>query len=156
MRRTIVILSLFLLWAGCNKNNPVSPVTDTLQSDGLQVTFAVPRPSYGIHDTLVATTTVYNPGDTTVSFWIPNCWPISWYTVQDSSGTTRVSYAAPRDLSCNSFTGYSILPHQSKQIFNLSIRIAIADLDGTQGAQGSYVLEVDNYFGTFSLKFTAV
>ncbi len=154
MRRTIILLSLSLLWAACTKNNPVSPVTDTVQSDNLQVKFSIPHPLYGVHDTLVATTTAYNPGDTTVSFYIPVCWPIAWYSVQDSSGTTRLSYSAPRDLSCNSIIGYSILPHQSQQISLLSVMVAIVDLDSTQNPQGSYVLTVDNGFGTFSLTFT--
>lgn len=154
MRRSIVILSLSLLWAGCIKDNPVSQVTKTIESDNLQVTFSIPRPSYGIHDTLRATTTVYNPGDTTIRFAIPVCWPIAWYSVQDSRGTTRLSYSAPRDYGCASAIEYSILPHQSQQISLLQIMIAIVDLEGTQNAQGSYVLATDNGFGTFSLKFT--
>ena len=153
MRPAIIILSLSLLWAGCSNNNPVLPVVaDTIQSDNLQVTFSIPRSSYGVHDTLEATTTVYNPRDTTVSLYIPNCWPIAWYSVQDDSGATRLSYSHPPH-GCNSGLGYSIPPHQSQKIFQLTVMIAIADLNGTQNAQGSYVLTVNDVFGIFSLKF---
>ena len=152
MRRAI--LSLLLLSAGCTKSNPLSPVTDTLRSDNLQITFSIPRPSFGAHDTLVATTTVYNPADTTVDIVIPVCWPIAWYTVQDTGGTTRLSYTAPGNLGCNSLVRYSIPPHQTQQIVLLGITVAIVDLDGTRSGLGSYVLTVANVFGKFSLKFT--
>jgi hypothetical protein len=154
MKRAIIILIFFLLLAGCDKNNPVSPLTDTVQSENLNVTFSIPQSSYGIHDTLKAITTVFNPGDTTVNFYVAVCWPISWYSVQqDWSGATRLSYKAPQSYGCNSLIKYSILPHQSKQIFLLSVAFAIANLDSTQSAQGSYVLTVDDEFGKFSLKF---
>ncbi len=154
MRRGIIILSLSLLWPGCTGNNPVSPVTNTIRSNNLQVTFSIPRSSYGVHDTLVATTTVYNPGDTAVSLYVPVCWATAWYTVQNSGGTTKLSYVAPRNLGCNSIVHYSILPRQSQLIFLLDVRVPIAALGSTQNLQGSYVLKDDNILGTFSLGFT--
>ena len=152
MKHFLIIVMLLII-AGCNTSNPVSPISDTIQSHNLQVTFSAPESSYGVHDTLVAATTAYNPGDTTVSFYVPNCWPTIWYSVQDSSGATKLSYAAPRYLDCASVTGYSIPPHQSLKIFQLRIVVPIAELDTTKAPQGPYVLAVDNYFGTFSLKF---
>ena len=154
MRRTIILLSLSLLSAGCAENSPVSPTTDTVNSDKLQATFSIPRSSYGVHDTLVATATVFNPGDTTVSLYVPVCWPTAWYTVQNSSGTIKLSYSAPKDLGCNSIVHYSILPHQSQWIFLLTVRVPIAALDSTQNLPGSYLLKDDNILGTFSLGFT--
>jgi hypothetical protein len=148
-----IIIILFIFLAGCGKNNPVSPLNDTIQSDNLNVTFSIPQTSYGIHDTLKAVTTVFNSGDTTVNFYVAVCWPISWYSVQDWVGAPRLSYKAPQDLGCNSLIEYSIPPHQSQQIFLLSVTFAIADLDSTQSAQGSYILTVDDEFGKFSLKF---
>jgi hypothetical protein len=150
----MISLFLSLLWAGCNNNNPVSSVNNTIQSYNLKVTFSIPQSSYRINDTLKATTTVFNPEDTTVSFIVPVCWPIAWYSVQDKSGNTRLSYSAPDSLGCNSVAMYSILPHQSKQIFLLNVTFPIVDLDRIQNAQGSYILTVKNEFGTFSLKFT--
>lgn len=154
MRRTFIVMSLSLLWAGCSGSNPVSPTKDTIQSDNLQVTFSIPQSSYGVHDTLVTTTTVYNPGDTTISLNIPVCWATSWYTVQSSSGATKLSYTAPKNLGCNSIVHYSIQAHQSQQIFMLDVRVPVAALDTTQSPAGSYVLKDGNVLGTFSLGFT--
>lgn len=153
MRRTIIIISLSLLWAGCSKNNPVSPTTNVINSNDLQVTFSIPQSSYGAHDTLVATTKVYNPADTTVNLYVPVCWAITSYSVQNSSGTSVLSYNAPRNLGCNSIVHYSILPHQSQQISLLSVIVPIANLDTTQTSQGSYLLKVNDVLGAFSLKF---
>jgi hypothetical protein len=130
-----------------------SPVIDTVQFNNLLVTFSIPRSTYGILDTLVATISVYNAGDTTVNFDLPVCYSINWYTVQDSSGAIRLSYSAPQGFPCYSIIGYSILPHQSQQISLLTVMFAIADISGTQSAQGSYLLTVDNKLGIFSLKF---
>lgn len=153
IKEVFVFTMLLVTIAGCSGGNPVSPISDTIQSDNLQITFSIPRSSYGAHDTLVATTTAFNPGDSTVSFIVPVCWPIAWYTVQNIGGTTKLSYSAPRDLGCNSVAEYSILPHQSQQIALMRVMVSIADLDSTQGLQGSYVLTVDNGFGTFLLEF---
>lgn len=153
MQRTIIILMLSLLLAGCNKNNPVSPIASTNQSDNLEVTMSIPKLSYGINDTLEATTTAFNPGDTIVNFYIPDCWPIAWYSVQDMNGITRLSYTAPKNYGCNSVIMYSILPHQSKKIFILNVKFAIANLDSTRSAQGLYKLTVDDQFGKFAVKF---
>jgi len=155
MKQLAIFATLLVTIGGCSStNNPVSPITDTIQSHNLQFTFSIPRPSYGTHDTLVAAMKAYNPGDTTVIVYIPVCWPIAWYSVQDSSGTTRLSYAAPRNVRCNSVIEYSVLPHQSQQVSMLDVKVPIVELDTTQTPQGSYLLTVDNGFGTFSLKFT--
>lgn len=154
MRRTIIIMGFSLLWAGCGRNNPVSPITDTIQSDNLQVTFSIPRQSYGIHDTLTATTKAYNPGDTTITVYVPVCWSIAWYKVYDSKGATRLSYSAPSGYGCNSIAEYQILPHQSQQISMLRVVVPIAGLGSTQNPEGAYVLKVDDELGTFSIGFT--
>ncbi len=151
MRRTIVILSLFLLWAGCTKVNPVSPITDTLKSNGLQFTFAIPRTSYGIHDTLVATTTVYNPGEDTVEYFVFDCDPVGSWQVQDDTGKTRLSYQ--RGGTCEHGSDHTIVPHQSQQIGPCTFIIPIADLGDAQTAPGPYVLTANEYCGIFSLKF---
>jgi hypothetical protein len=150
MRCTIVILSLLLLWAGCSRNNPISPVNDTIQFDSLQVTFAIPRALFGVQDTLVATTTVYNPKADTVSLAIFNCNAIEW-SVQDESGKTRLSsILGPQ---CLSLTEYSILPHQSQEIPQCRVVIAIVDLVRPQAVPSSYMLNAEDHLGTFSLKF---
>lgn len=154
MRRIIIILSLSLLWAGCSNNNPVSPIVDTIESQSLQVTFSIPQPSYGINDTLTATTKAYNPGDTTVMVYVPVCRPIAWYKVYDSRGTTRLSYSRPSGVGCSLIAEYQILRHQSLQIPLLSVEFPIASLDSTQSPEGSYVLKVDDGLGTFSVEFT--
>ncbi len=154
MKQIAIFATLLIMISGCSStSNPVSPITDTIQSHNLQFTFSIPRPSYGIHDTLVATMKAYNPGDTTVIVYVPVCWSIAWYAIQDSSGTTRFSYSAPRDYGCASVAEYSVLPHQSQQISLLDVKVPMVELDTTQTFQGPYLLTVDNGFGTFSLKF---
>lgn len=154
MKQVAILTTILVTVSGCSStNNPVSPITDTINSDNLQVTFSIPRPSYGMHDTLTATTTAYNPESDTVSFVVPCCWPILWYLVRDSSGTTRLSYSAPKDLGCNCAAEFSIPPHQSERVPLLDVIVPIGELGKTENAQGSYILTVDNIFGTFSLRF---
>ncbi len=153
MRRTIVILAFALMCAGCGENNPVAPVAKTIHSGNLQITFSIPQPLYGPGDTLRATTTVYNSGDSAVTLYVPVCWPIARYSVKDAGGITEVSYSAPRNLGCNSIVEYSVRARQIKEISLLSVVVPILELDKTRNAQGSYVLTVDDDFGTFALNF---
>ncbi len=154
MKQIFIFTLILMAIAGCSKtSNPVSPPSDTVQSGNLQFTFSIPQSTYGTRDTLVASMKVYNPEDTAVSFHVPVCWPIAWFTVVDSSGTTRLSYSAPSDLGCNSIAIYKISPHQSQQIFLLQVEFPIVALDSTKKLQSSYVLTVKNVVGTFSLKF---
>lgn len=153
MQRTMIILILALFLASCGKNNPLAPNASTIRSDNLNFTFSIPQSTYGINDTLKTMTTAYNPGDTTVNFYIPDCWPILWFKVQDISGTSRLKYTAPR-AGCNSLVMYSIPPHQSKQIFLLNVKFPIDNIDGVRNVRGLYVLTVANGFGKFTLQFT--
>lgn len=153
MKRVIIILSFSLLWAGCSKYNPVSPDATTVQTDNLIFTFSIPQSSYTINDTLTATTTVYNPGDTTVNLYIPCCWPITWYSVMNRFGEISFSYSAPHNLDCNCIVELSVLPHQSKKISLLNVVVPIVDINSTHKPKGSYTLTMKNGYGTFSLRF---
>ena len=153
MRDIVIALGLSLLLASCAKDNPVSPTSDTINSNNLRATFSISRESYGIHDTLTAATTIYNPGGDTVTVYVPVCWPISWYKVWNSNGTTVLSYSERHGYGCNSIGEYLIMPHQSQQISLLDLALPIADFDSTQGSQGRYMLKVADGLGTFSVGF---
>ena len=142
MRHIVIALGIALLLAGCAKENPLSPTMDIIHSGNLQATFSIPRESYGIHDTLTATTQVYNSGQDTATFIVPVCWPIAWYKVWNSKGTAVLSYIEPRTYGCYSIIDYSILPHQTRNVSLLSVAIPIARLDSTQSSHGNYVLKV--------------
>ncbi len=153
MRQAVKLMfTMLVMIAGCSSvNNPVSPISDTLQLDNLQVTLSIPKESFGSQDTLVARTNVYNSKDDTVSFAIFNCNAITW-SVQERSGKPTLS--SPPGPDCNSLTMYSILPHQSQQIRQLTVMIPIVHLAGAQPAPSSYSLVASDYFGNFSLKFS--
>ncbi len=151
MRYILLISGLLSILAGCSSDNPVSATNDTLQLDSLRVTFSIPKASYGVSDTLVATTTVYNPKNDTVRFAVFNCNAVAW-TVDNASGKTLLS--SPPGPNCNSLSMYSILPHQSRQIIPLSAVIPIRNFAGAQTGSGSYSLNADDRFGNFSLKFS--
>ncbi len=154
MLRVPIIVSLALLLAGCSRVNPVSPITDTINSGGLRATFSISQETYGIHDTLTGSTSAYNPGRDTVRSLVPVCWPISWYKVVNSAGATVFSYTAPTTYGCNSIIDYSVLPHQTKQIPLLWVRIPIDSLRSVQPGQGPYTLKLEDGFGEFSVRFT--
>ena len=146
MRNIFMLIIAMLAINGCkNGGNPVS--SETRMVNSLQYTFATSKTSFGIHDTLIATMTVYNPTDVPETIYV-GLSVFNW-SLQNQSG--RIIMYGPW-VSNWSLYKLPINPHQSKIIYN--IRQAIADTSGAPVTAGSYNLKANMGSNSFLLTLT--
>ncbi len=152
MRYILSSLGFLLILSGCSGNgNPVVAVTDTIQNDSVKVSFSVADSSLGIHDTLVATTTVYNLTNHTIIFYQGYC-SFTW-SLQNDSGRSIMGYKCNPYVRPQYLITWSIPPHQSEVFSTYGIHSAISDQSGAPVLPGSYQLTATcDPFGAFSLK----
>ena len=142
MRYLICVLSLLLIFDGCNKNsNSVTPITNqtlTTQavSDSIQYTFAIPKAVFSIHDTLSATLTAYNQSSQPVNLVVGYSPYLYTWSLKNNSG--RVIMFGPMGAN-NSQRLIPLNPKQSSVMY--SIHQAIADTSGAPVTAGSYALQ---------------
>lgn len=142
MRYTIFILLAMLIYNGCKfVKNPLEPDSNQTLSvsavmDSIQYTFAVPKSTFGINDTLTATITAYNQSsntDTLTTGYNPSFY--NWTLTNDSTGKTIMYGPAGAD---DVVMLVPIAVGKSRIIYSISE--AIADTSGAAVLPGKYVL----------------
>jgi hypothetical protein len=151
MRLIFALIGLLLFINGCKENNDTITsvkenskiVTSANQvSENLQYALTTPKASFGIHDTLIATVTVYNQAPVSETLLVG---PVLFkWSLKNDSGRTIMSGPTVVPLYIYRLV---LSPHQSKEIY--FIHQAIADISGRPVIPGSYVLNVS--IGSISL-----
>ena len=149
MKHNSLLLFTFLTIAGC-KNNSVAPtemptLSVSMVNDNMKYTFAIPKSSFSIHDTLQATMTVTDVGTLPETLQVNYGW-LAW-TLKDSVGRT-VAYG-PRVVSMYLIT--EIIKPQESALTG-AISQTLVDTTGYQLQPGSYLLSVTN--SSLSLNLT--
>ena len=149
MKHSSLLLFAFLTIVGC-KNNAVAPAEMPILSvstvnDNMKYTFAIPKSSLSIHDTLKATMTVTNVGSLPETLYVNYSW-LPW-TLNDSNGHTVVY--GPRVVSL--YVIQEIITPQESILTGI-ISQPLVDTTGQQLLPGSYMLSAMN--SSLSLNLT--
>jgi len=157
MRFSIVTSILILFFSGCkNNSNSVAPVDQSLSvsivRDSLQYTLEVPKTVFGVHDTLIASMTVYNQSMSTDTLYLQggsSYYNGRWTLNKDSTRTIMFGPKGPIPLIIVLFP---LASH--KTLESSIIHEVIADTSGAAVTPGSYTLQAQFYGLTFKLNIS--
>jgi len=138
VKRLVPIAFALLLLFGCSNlfGSKTTSLKDIRQSGQLQYTFAVPRSSFAIGDTLDASVTVLNKSSAADTVFVGGG-PSGWNWRLLNTGNTTVMLGGWYD-----FLGYNVdlAPNQPREIYKIR-RAIIADTSGHPIQPGYYVLK---------------
>lgn len=157
MRYRLFVLFVLMTMIGCKQSNDtVTQVTDPPLSvsnvrDSILYTFAIPKSTFGIHDTLSATLILYNQSSSTDTLVLRSAgvfYSGSW-SLKNENGRT-ITYG-PQVIPQN-VARVPLGSHQS--LGGLVIDQVIADTSGASVVPGSYILQESFSSLTFTLNIS--
>jgi hypothetical protein len=152
MRPIIFTMSFIFTFYGCIKDNNITAPTPeqilsvSALSDSIQYTFAIPKQTFGINDTLVATISAFNQAASPETLGVGPS-QFSWFLKNDSGRTIMFGPIGAVPLYLIETVVNS---HQSIELYY--IHQPILDMSGAPVKAGTYVLTARLYpLSPFSL-----